>query len=97
MVYEVASGQSINWNAFGNERKAQNVVNLLNTAMCEVPYNRDKGLDESIIIDGNINNVKNQIIECAYDLINKYEPSVKIKSLKITKEDNLKLKAVIDI
>lgn len=96
MIYEVMSGQIINWNALGAERKAQNVVNLINTVMCEVPFNRDKGIDESFI-DGNLNEVKNKIVENAYDLINKFEPTVKIKSITLTKEENPKLKVVIDI
>lgn len=96
MIYELTSGQGINWNAYGKERKAQNVVNLLNTALSEIPFNRNKGIDESFI-DRNINEVENKIIENVYDLIAEYEPSAKIKSVKLTKEENPKLKVVIDI
>ena len=96
MILELESGQNINWNALGDKRKAQNVVNLLNIALSEIPYARDKGIDESFI-DGNINEVQNKIIENAYDLINKYEPSVKVKKATLTKEENPKLKVVIEI
>lgn len=51
MQYEIDTSKAVNlnWNAQGDERILQNVVNLINTWKYEIAYNRQKGMETSTI------------------------------------------------
>lgn len=96
-MYSIKSNESINWNAKGTERILQNVRNLLNTFRYEVAYDRVMGRDPCNI-DKNINEVKDTIVAETYELIEEYEPRVKVQDVEVTNENgDMVIKVVVDV
>ncbi len=99
MVYNINSTNSIiNWNAIGHERIIQNVVNILNTVMYEVAYDRVMGRNPSNL-DRNFKEVESLLIAETYDLIEEYEPRAKIENIFISqlKTGEINIEVVIEI
>lgn len=93
----IYSNQKINWNAKGNERILQNVVNLLNTYRYEIAYDRILGRDPNNI-DKPLVQTRDNLVAETYELIQTYEPRAKIKNVEIIQgEDGPIIKAVVDI
>ncbi|QNU67269.1 hypothetical protein EHE19_001615 [Ruminiclostridium herbifermentans] len=98
MLIKVDSASSINWQAKGYEKIADNVANILKTKMSEVPYMRDMGID-SDYMDMPITEVKGQIISNAIEVIS-YEPRVTVKEIEIegvTAIGDILIKVVIEV
>lgn len=99
MIYNINSTNSIiNWNAIGHERIIQNVVNILNTVMYEVAYDRVMGRNPSNL-DRNFKEVESLLIAETYDLIEEYEPRAKIENIFISqlKTGEINIEVVIEI
>lgn len=93
----IYSNQKINWNAKGNERILQNVVNVLNTYRYEIAYDRILGRDPNNI-DKPLVQTRDNLVAETYELIQTYEPRAKIKNVEIMQgEDGPIIKAVVDI
>lgn len=95
MDYTVKSSDLIDWNAKGNKRILQNVNNIINTVMDEVPYDRLRGRNPKNVDKTNKN--KNALIEETYDLIRTYEPRATVKSVEIEDIQNLVIRVVVSI
>lgn len=99
MIFNISSRNSnINWNAQGDERIAQNVVNILNTVQYEVAYDRVMGRNSNNL-DRNFKEVESLLISETYDLIEEYEPRAKVINVLVKQLDNgeIDIRAVIDI
>ncbi len=95
--YTIYSNKSLNWSAKGRERILQNISNLLNTYRYEVAYDRILGRDPANI-DKPIDKIIPVIISETYDLIQEYEPRVKIKNVEVIQNsEGPIIKAVVDI
>lgn len=93
----VYSNQKINWNAKGNERILQNVVNILNTYRYEIAYDRTFGRDPNTI-DKPIVKTRDVLIAETYDLIQDYESRAVVKDVEVLQgKDGPVIKAVVDI
>lgn len=99
MIFNISSRNSnINWNAKGDERIAQNVVNILNTVQYEVAYDRVMGRNSNNL-DRNFKEVESLLIAETYDLIEEYEPRAKVINVLVNQLENgeIDIRAVIDI
>lgn len=99
MIFNISSRNSnINWNAQGDERIAQNVVNILNTVQYEVAYDRVMGRNSNNL-DRNFKEVESLLIAETYDLIEEYEPRAKVINVLVNQLENgeIDIRAVIDI
>lgn len=76
----------LDWTAKGSARKAQNILNLINTWRYDVAYNRVMGLNPDIL-DKPFSIASALYIADIYRLIQEYEPGVVVKSVQITKID----------
>ncbi|MHC1683678.1 MAG: hypothetical protein AB6733_12090 [Clostridiaceae bacterium] len=97
-AYTIYSNQKINWNAKGIERTLQNIVNLINTFMYEVAYDRVMGRDPTNL-DKPLDKMIPAIISETYDLIQEYAPKTTIEQIEVINsiEGDLVIKAVINI
>lgn len=99
MLYEITTNTtSINWQAKGQERTLQNVINLLNTFRYEVAYDRTLGLDRDV--DGPIDEVAAQKTNEIIELIEENEPNAVVKRVEfvgIDDDGNMAFKVVVDI
>ena len=68
--------------AKGNERIAQNIINILNTYKYEVAYNRGLGISADIL-DKDTETMKGIIIEDLFDNIKANEPRAKLRAVEI--------------
>lgn len=99
MIFNISSRNSnINWNAQGDERIAQNVVNILNTVQYEVAYDRIMGRNSNNL-DRNFKEVESILIAETYDLIEEYEPRAKVINVLVNQLENgeIDIRAVIEI
>lgn len=99
MIFNISSRNSnINWNAQGDERIAQNVVNILNTVQYEVAYDRIMGRNSNNL-DRNFKEVESILISETYDLIEEYEPRAKVINILVNQLENgeIDIRAVIEI
>lgn len=97
MDYTVSSNNElINWNAKGNDRILQNINNILNTIMYEVPYDRLMGRDPKNL-DAKLEVRKAALIEETYNLIATYEQRATVKSVTIDDINNPVIKVVVSI
>ncbi len=103
MIYTITNKDVLDWKAKKHNRILQNIVNLLNLSMYEVPYDRTRGIDWSVIDKPFLVAVpllKNDIRET----IAEYEPRAKIIDVDIissTQENiyngNFTIKVVVEI
>lgn len=90
---------NISWGAKGTKRVAQNIVNLLNTFLYEIAYDRTLGLSGKFIdmpIDQAIAIATTEIIE----LITEREPRATVEEvqfIQIDENGNMVFKVVVDI
>lgn len=92
-----SNNQELNWNVKGVERILQNVVNILNTFMYEVAYDRIMGRNPKNI-DKPSDKMTPAIIAETYELVEEYEPRANIKDVEvIDSEEGPIIKAVISI
>ena len=99
LEYRLNNVNGIDWNVkFGVNRILQNIVNLLNTFTYEVAYMRTMGLTTTYL-DSNITKIQGSLSAEVADLIDRYEPRAKLKSLKLKEVDleNLNFEVVIEI
>ena len=99
MIYNIdSSNSSINWNASGHESIIQNIINILNTVRYEVAYDRIMGRDSSNL-DKNFNEIESLLIAETYDLIEEYEPRVKIENVYINQLETgeINIRVVVEI
>lgn len=99
MLYNINSNKSyINWNATDDERIIQNIVNILNTVLYEVAYDRVMGRNPENL-DRNFLDVQSLLISETYDLIEEYEPRAKIKNVFVKQLPNgeIDIEVVVDI
>lgn len=88
MLYKVSTSKNIlNWNAKGTERIIQNVENILNMIKHEIPYSREMGRDPKNL-DLSLDLNKFELIEETYDLLEKYEPNVKVEDVNVLSSKN---------
>lgn len=80
--YTIYSNQELNWNAKGQERILQNVINILNTYRYEVAFDRVFGRNTDNIDRPNNEVIQNLIAE-TYELIERYEPRAKVVEVNI--------------
>lgn len=86
---------NIDWNAKGNERKAQNVANLINTYRYEIAYDRTKGMDPEII-DKPLHQMVNKFSSEVYRLISVYQPNVTVTEISpVVIGDDTTMKVVL--
>ena len=99
MIIKVDSASSINWQAKGYDKIADNVANILKTKLSEVPYMRDMGID-SDYLDMPISDIKGQLISNAIEVISIYEPRATVKEIDIemlTAAGDIIIKVVIEV
>lgn len=96
--YTIYSNQELNWNAKGQERILQNVINILNTYRYEVAFDRVFGRNTENI-DRPSNEVIQNLIAETYELIEQYEPRAKIAEVSIymNEEGEPVTKVVLDV
>ena len=84
MIYEVSSNEtSINYKKQTVvEDVLQNVRMILGTYKTTVPLSRDFAMDISLI-DKRVPDVRNEIAAIMLDVLKKYEPRAKLKSVEI--------------
>ena len=88
MTYYITNGNalSIDWNARGAAKIAQNCQNLLCTWLYEVAYERTKGIDPEIV-DMPIEAARQKMRSEIYRVLRTYEPRAEIVSVKVTGEE----------
>ena len=88
MIYKIKSNDEriMNWNATGEERIVQNVLNIIRTRKYEIPFNRQMGINPDYI-DDSIENNRADIINDVYNNIEKYESNVEILKVEIESSD----------
>lgn len=99
MIYEISNQSGINWTVKGHDRILQNVINLLNTDIYEIPYARTIGIDKSNI-DKPADIAAGVMANDFISLIEQREPRAKIQSISINGIDStgkIQYKAVIEI
>lgn len=98
MRFEVTNLNKINWTSKGTNRVLQNVVNLLNLARYEVPYDRTRGLDLSTL-DLPANEASEIIKADMIELIAEYEPRAAIVDADVSFDNmgDVILKVVVEI
>lgn len=82
VVIDTSGKNNLNWGATGLERKAQNVLNLINTWRYEVAYNRTLGINPDVL------DKPAPLAAALYTaevqrIIQDNEPGIKIKSIDI--------------
>lgn len=77
MQIKVSTEESINWNATDEERIAQNVANLLRLFQFEVPFDRARGLNSSLV-DLSSNKQVPLVVSEIYRVIEIYEPRCQV-------------------
>lgn len=99
MIIDVSTNTSINWQAKGYEKIADNVANILKTRISEVPYLRDMGIS-SEYIDMPITEIKGALISDAIEAITIYEPRAAVKEIDVEEasvEGDIIIKVVIEV
>jgi len=89
----------LNWNASGDERIVQNVLNLLRTFRYDVGYDRTRGIDPRVL-DMPLKKAQAVYISEVYRVIDLYEPRASVKSVKfsgIDEEEGMQFQVVIEI
>lgn len=83
MLYALSNAdKSINWEATGNDRIAQNVLNLIRTKKYEVPFLPEMGLEPENI-DGVVQKLKYTIENDVMELIETWENRAVVLSVDI--------------
>ncbi|WP_041272382.1 hypothetical protein [Desulfitobacterium hafniense] len=87
----------LDWSAKGSKRKAQNVLNLINTWRYDVAYNRVMGLNPDIL-EKPFPIASALYVADIYRLIHEYQPDVTVKDVQIKSIDpNGNIEAVVVI
>lgn len=101
MEYVIDTSQEVNlnWNATNDERIVQNVLNIISTWKYEVAYNREMGID-STLLEKPTQISSAQYISEVFRVIQEYEPRVTVKEVKFIGTDengNMQFKVVINV
>lgn len=100
MKYVIDTGinKPLNWSAKGNDRVAQNVLNLLNTFTYEVAYDRLLGLS-SDLIDKPLTKIEGLLTAQIYVQVERFEPRATITDVELSSNStgDIIIKAVIEI
>lgn len=89
MIAVITSEDVINWNAeTSEEKKANEITNLIKTRKGEIPFMRDVGISDEFI-DNPITLIKPALINEITELINENTEGVNIQSVEIVDGGNL--------
>lgn len=87
MPYVVSSDDTmLDWNASGNDRIIQNVLNIIRTRKFEVPFMREFGIDPDYI-DSVLSDFQAEIISDVTQNIETYEPRVEVLNVEVDRND----------
>lgn len=97
MIRRIRSG-SLDWNAKGPDRVAQNVRNLLSLTQYEVAYNRLLGMPAGVA-DQLAEDAARQAAQAAREMIRRFEPRAKVTGITPTLDagGNLQLEVEINL
>lgn len=88
MKYTITNNDTtINWGLKGNDRIAQNVLNIIRTRATEIPFLRELGINYDYL-DANIGYLRTHITNDIIELINKYESRADVLSVEISGYDD---------
>lgn len=83
MIVTVHSNDdTINWNATGNERIVQNVLNILRTRQFEVPFMREFGINPDFL-DSAPQSIQTDFLAHITELIEDGEPRASVVDVRI--------------
>ena len=82
IIIDTSLGIKLDWTAKGAERKAQNVLNLLNTWRYDVAYNRIMGLNPELL-DKPAPITAALYTADVYRLVQEYQPDVTVTSVTV--------------
>lgn len=84
MIYKISSADEIlDWNATGNDRIIQNVLNIIRTKKYEVPFMRLMGINPDYI-DEAISGYRADLVNDVVENINAYESRVTVLNVDIS-------------
>ncbi len=97
MIRSIRPG-SLDWNAKGPDRVAQNVRNLLSLTQYEVAYNRLLGMPAGVA-DQLAEDAARQAAQAAREMIRRFEPRAKVTGITPTLDagGNLQLEVEINL
>ena len=97
MIRRIRSG-SLDWNAKGPDRVAQNVRNLLSLTQYEVAYNRLLGMPAGVA-DQLAEDAARQAAQAAREMIRRFEPRAKVTGITpiLDAGGNLQLEVEINL
>lgn len=93
------SSPVLNWNATGNERIIQNVLNLIRTFRYAVGYDRTRGINPAVV-DKPLNEAVMIYTAEIYRVVELYEPRATVKSVSFSGLDddgNMDFEVAIEI
>lgn len=100
MIYTIdTSDPNLNWQASGDERIIQNVLNLIRTFRYEVGYDRTRGINPAVI-DKPLQEASALYTSEIFRVVDLYEPRATVRSIKHTgtdEEGNMQFKVAIEI
>ena len=99
ITIDTSLGINLDWTAKGAQRKAQNVLNLLNTWRYEVAYNRIMGLNPEMV-DKPAPIAAALYTADVYRLVQDYAPGVTVKSVNfkgINEDGQIDAEVVIEV
>lgn len=97
--YMIDTSADLNWQATGDERIIQNVLNLIRTFRYEVGYDRTRGINPAIL-DKPLQEQITLYTAEIYRVVDLYEPRATVNSVEYTgvdEEGNLDFKVAIEI
>ena len=97
-VIDTAS-DSLNWNASGDERIIQNVLNIIRTHRYEVAYDRTRGINPTVL-DKPLETAVMLYTAEIYRVVELYEPRAAVGKVEFTGVDtdgNMQFRVVLDI
>lgn len=87
MIVTVHSNdETINWQAKGAERIAQNVLNILRTRQFEVPFMRDLGINPDFL-DSEPHSMTTDFVTHVTSVIEAGEPRATVRNVKVESGD----------
>lgn len=98
-VIDTSQPMQLNFGAIGAERILQNVINLINTFLYEVAYNRTMGINPEIF-DKPVDVAAALYAAEVYRVVSDYEPRAKVKKVNLLSVDDeglMQFKVVIEI
>lgn len=99
LILTASTQDSVNWGATGYEKISDNVANILKTRKYEIPYMREFGISPDFI-DSPLEEMKGLLTSNIIELVEEYEPRVKVKDVEFINSDNtgnVDIKVVFEI